>query len=226
MHPHTFKKSSQVKPSQVKPSRYNSALKLSALSVMVAALSGCGEDAKDCNGFWDKTFGREECAVNNASTASNLTGTPIISPDSKTKENVVTVSKDLIAKKLVEVKTGSKVVTNESEAKQDIQLVFGNDQQVNLLKNGQILILDPSEQLPLGLAAKVVDKKNIDGDKTQVGLEYVSITDIFEDLDLTIDPKSVKFGTPKFYPATGFTLKNDVVPTVKSGAKVYLLPIG
>ncbi|MBK9185543.1 MAG: PKD domain-containing protein [Moraxellaceae bacterium] len=187
--------------------------------MMVAALSGCGEDAKDCNGFWDKAFGREECAVNNASTASNLTGTPIISPDSKTKENVVTVSKDLIAKKLVEVKTGSKVVTNESEAKQDIQLVFGNDQQVNLLKNGQILILDPSEQLPLGLAAKVVDKKNIDGDKTQVGLEYVSITDIFEDLDLTIDPKSVKFGTPKFYPATGFTLKNDVVPTVKSGAK-------
>jgi streptogramin lyase len=48
--------------SQAKPS-YNSALKLSALSVMVAALSGCGEDAKDCNGFWDKTFGREECGV-------------------------------------------------------------------------------------------------------------------------------------------------------------------
>lgn len=38
-------------------------LKMSLLSAMVAALSGCGEDAKDCGGFWDKNFGREECAV-------------------------------------------------------------------------------------------------------------------------------------------------------------------
>lgn len=43
--------------------RTNSLLKLSAMSLVVAALSGCGEDFKDCNGFWDKTFGREECAA-------------------------------------------------------------------------------------------------------------------------------------------------------------------
>ena len=33
------------------------------MSLVVATLSGCGEDAKDCGGFFDKTFGREECAV-------------------------------------------------------------------------------------------------------------------------------------------------------------------
>lgn len=51
MHFLPFTKSSYLKPT----------LKLSALSVMVAALSGCGEDAKDCGGFWDKTFGRDDC---------------------------------------------------------------------------------------------------------------------------------------------------------------------
>lgn len=38
-------------------------LKLSTMAVAVAALSGCGEDFKDCGGFWDKTFGRDGCAV-------------------------------------------------------------------------------------------------------------------------------------------------------------------
>ena len=49
-------------PSRLK-TRPNGLLKLSAMSLVVATLSGCGEDAKDCGGFWDKTFGREECAV-------------------------------------------------------------------------------------------------------------------------------------------------------------------
>mgnify|MGYP003431321682 CR=1 FL=1 len=49
-------------PSRFK-TRPNSLLKLSAMSLVVATLSGCGEDAKDCGGFWDKTFGREECVV-------------------------------------------------------------------------------------------------------------------------------------------------------------------
>ena len=60
MHSPRFNKPSQAKPSQA---RYKTTLKLSALSVMVAALSGCGEDAKDCGGFWDNTFGRDACAV-------------------------------------------------------------------------------------------------------------------------------------------------------------------
>lgn len=54
-------------PSRLK-TRPNSLLKLSAMSLVVATLSGCGEDAKDCGGFWDKTFGREACSksiVNN-----------------------------------------------------------------------------------------------------------------------------------------------------------------
>ena len=48
-------------PSRFK-TRPNSLLKLSAMSLVVATLSGCGEDAKDCGGFWDKTFGREACS--------------------------------------------------------------------------------------------------------------------------------------------------------------------
>ena len=55
-------------PSRLK-TRPNSLLKLSAMSLVVATLSGCGEDAKDCGGFWDKTFGREECAVTPSSPA-------------------------------------------------------------------------------------------------------------------------------------------------------------
>ncbi len=53
-------------------------LKMSLLSAMVAALSGCGEDAKDCGGQWDKTFGREECAA---------TPTPV--PQAPLGQNVV-----------------------------------------------------------------------------------------------------------------------------------------
>ncbi|HMV61647.1 MAG TPA: hypothetical protein PKC07_10650, partial [Agitococcus sp.] len=45
-------------------------LKMSLLSAMVAALSGCGEDAKDCGGFFDKTFGREACLKTNVITTS------------------------------------------------------------------------------------------------------------------------------------------------------------
>ncbi len=59
-------------PSRFK-TRPNSLLKLSAMSLVVATLSGCGEDAKDCGGFWDKTFGREECAV---ATPVATTSTP------------------------------------------------------------------------------------------------------------------------------------------------------
>lgn len=57
-------------PSRLK-TRPNGLLKLSAMSLVVATLSGCGEDAKDCGGFWDKTFGREACSksiVNNGGT--------------------------------------------------------------------------------------------------------------------------------------------------------------
>lgn len=46
------------------PIKSNKALfKFSVLSLAVAALSGCGEDARDCGGFWDNTLGREECAT-------------------------------------------------------------------------------------------------------------------------------------------------------------------
>ena len=55
-------------PSRLK-TRPNRLLKLSAMSLVIATLSGCGEDAKDCGGFWDKTFGREECAVTPSSPA-------------------------------------------------------------------------------------------------------------------------------------------------------------
>lgn len=48
------------KPSQA---NYKIVLKFSALSVVIATLSGCGENAKDCGGRWDNIFGREECAV-------------------------------------------------------------------------------------------------------------------------------------------------------------------
>ena len=54
--------------------RPNSLLKLSAISLVVATLSGCGENAKDCGGFWDKTFGREECVVSQP-TSQNVTKT-------------------------------------------------------------------------------------------------------------------------------------------------------
>ena len=64
-------------PSRLK-TRPNSLLKLSAMSLVVATLSGCGEDAKDCGGFWDKTFGREECAVHSPVPANNNVVSPKI----------------------------------------------------------------------------------------------------------------------------------------------------
>lgn len=40
------------------------------------ALSGCGEDFKDCNGFWDKTIGRDSCSTINVTEAIDRTLSP------------------------------------------------------------------------------------------------------------------------------------------------------
>lgn len=69
--------------------RPNSLLKLSAMSLVVATLSGCGEYAKDCGGFWDKTFGREECAVATPqNTTAPIIQTPVISTISPSQPTV------------------------------------------------------------------------------------------------------------------------------------------
>ena len=75
-------------PSRLK-TRPNSLLKLSAMSLVVATLSGCGEYAKDCGGFWDKTFGREECAVATPqNTTAPIIQTPVISTISPSQPTV------------------------------------------------------------------------------------------------------------------------------------------
>ncbi|MBK7299421.1 MAG: hypothetical protein IPI79_02790 [Moraxellaceae bacterium] len=81
MHFLPFTKSSYLKPT----------LKLSALSVMVAALSGCGENFKDCNGFWDKTFGRDACTAVAGVNQVTLTGTAIDDPISGAMLKVTTL---------------------------------------------------------------------------------------------------------------------------------------
>ena len=59
------------------------------MSLVVATLSGCGEDAKDCGGFWDKTFGREECAVATPqNTTTPIIQTPVISTISPSQPTV------------------------------------------------------------------------------------------------------------------------------------------
>ncbi len=99
-------------PSRLK-TRPNSLLKLSAMSLVVATLSGCGEDAKDCGGFWDKTFGREECAVNNVAAVTSIAVTPPV-----VKSNVV----------LIDDTFQSKLVTNyiEENAESDVLLTLDN----------------------------------------------------------------------------------------------------
>jgi hypothetical protein len=125
MHFLPFAKSNQLRPT----------LKLSALSVMVAALSGCGEDAKDCNGFWDKTFGREECAVaaiqpvsnNVVGSKNNLPSSAVASDPSKTVAQRVVVSepKEVVAGKLDY--TLSPIYCNTAELLQNQTLVVSYD---------------------------------------------------------------------------------------------------
>ena len=38
-------------------------LKTFTVFTFVVGLSGCNENLKDCDGFWDKTFGRDSCTV-------------------------------------------------------------------------------------------------------------------------------------------------------------------
>ena len=41
----------------------NHLLKTFTVFSLVVGLSGCNENLKDCNGFWDKTFGRDACSA-------------------------------------------------------------------------------------------------------------------------------------------------------------------
>ncbi|MCB1656813.1 MAG: DUF1566 domain-containing protein [Pseudomonadales bacterium] len=47
-------------------------LKTFTVFSLVVGLSGCNENLKDCNGFWDKTFGRDSCTVTPPSPAPKL----------------------------------------------------------------------------------------------------------------------------------------------------------
>lgn len=60
-------------------------LKTFILAAAVTALAGCNENAKDCGGFWDKTFGREACT-----TAADMVKVSSITPDSALVGNEAT----------------------------------------------------------------------------------------------------------------------------------------
>ena len=110
--------------------RPNGLLKLSAMSLVVSALSGCGENFKDCGGFWDKTFGRDACAV--SSTPSNLItpknslpSSTVATDPSKTVAQRVVVgeAKEVVASKLDY--TLSPIYCNTSELLQNQTLTIG-----------------------------------------------------------------------------------------------------
>ena len=85
-------------------------LRLSTLAAAIA-LAGCGEDFKDCNGFFDKTFGRDGCAV--VKDSKSISVTPAI-----LKANTVLIDQGL------QTKLSITYLTEQSNS--DVLLVLDN----------------------------------------------------------------------------------------------------
>lgn len=115
--------------------RPHNLFKLTALSVMVAALSGCGEDAKDCGGFWDKTFGREECSA---------TPTPV--PQAPLGQNVVQNNVVLSASAQQVVAGQTVQVTSFIDSSSGLNGQIKTDAQadiISVMRGDEILLMQP-----------------------------------------------------------------------------------
>ena len=110
-------------------------LKMSLLSAMVAALSGCGEDAKDCGGQWDKLFGREECSA-----------TPMPAPQAPLGQNVVQNNVVLAASAQQVVAGQTVAVTSFVDSSASLSGQIKTDAQadiISVMRGDEILLMQP-----------------------------------------------------------------------------------
>ena len=134
---------------------------------MVAALSGCGEDAKDCNGFWDKTFGREECVtqqfpVQNATLAKDV-------------HFVKASNTQLVTATVISNETGHTLIT------------VPNTTDMAKIPVGQVLMMEGgrNSHYPLGLTGRIVSViQESNGQKT-LEVKPVSLVEAFDKLDIS-----------------------------------------
>lgn len=174
---------------------YKVLLKVSAVSVVVAALSGCNENLKDCGGFWDKTFGREACAISTTLSTASISVTPPV-----VKANVVAIDDTLQAKLSINYPTANDQTTS------DVYLTLNNsNNDFADVKQGSVLVIEKNSQLPLGMAAKVVKMQSQPNNQLSTELEYVPLTDVFDSLNVYADHSNMVLDAPVFYPAANIS---------------------
>ena len=198
------------------PSRYKTLLNFSALSIVVAALSGCGEDVKDCGGFWDNTFGREACASTKVTPVKSISVTPPV-----VKANVVAIDAALQSK--LSVTYLDEGVKASSEAPDVLLALDNSNNDFASIKVGSVLVIEENTQLPVGMAAKVVSLQTLSNNKLQAELEYVPLTDIFDSLNIYADASNRVLDKPVFYPAKNITYNQPQLDQV-TGVKSFSLP--
>ena len=198
------------------PSRYKTLLNFSALSIVVAALSGCGEDVKDCGGFWDNTFGREACASTKVTPVKSISVTPPV-----VKANVVAIDAALQSK--LSVTYLDEGVKAPSEAPDVLLALDNSNNDFSNIKLGSVLVIEQNTKLPVGMAAKVVSLQALSNNKLQAELEYVPLTDIFDSLNIYGDSTNRMLDAPVFYPAKNITYNQPQLDQV-TGVKSFSLP--
>ena len=197
------------------PSRYKTLLNFSALSIVVAALSGCGEDVKDCGGFWDNTFGREACASTKVTPVKSISVTPPV-----VKANVVAIDAALQSK--LSVTYLDEGVKASSEAPDVLLALDNSNNDFASIKVGSVLVIEENTQLPVGMAAKVVSLQTLSNNKLQAELEYVPLTDIFDSLNIYADASNRVLDKPVFYPAKNIYYNPDA--GIKKGFSLPNVP--
>jgi hypothetical protein len=153
-------------------------LKALFLAAGVVALAGCNENAKDCGGFWDKTFGREACVAKPAHTVAQTAALA---------ENAA----------LIEAKETQKItesVVNDATGLTEVTVLA--DSAIAKTPVGGVVVIEGgrNSRYPLGLSGRVVSSQLSDGVQ-HVELAPVTLAEAFDKIDahyeVAFDPEHI-----------------------------------
>ena len=140
------------------------------MSLVVAILSGCGEDAKDCGGFWDKTFGRDECVIQQPVQQAPVQNATL----AKDVHFVKASDTQLVTATVISSETGHTLIT------------VPNTTDMAKTPIGQVLMMEGgrTSRYPIGLTGRIISVQESDNQKT-LELKPVPLVEAFDKLDIS-----------------------------------------